>query len=122
MSYLVAFDSDEWRVGQDLLVASLAAEWPDAAVRRRELSDGDKYGDVEWELRRGDADLEGRSHVDGRCLYLDGDIGLVADFALWYRKFVPAGIDLVFCDEGYHFDVTIDATTTRDDLVDAAGE
>ncbi|MEU0273486.1 hypothetical protein [Streptomyces sp. NPDC006307] len=122
MSHLVAFDSDTWSVGQDVLVASLAAEWPDATVRRRELPDGYEVGDIEWELRRGDAELEGRSYVDGRGVTLDGDIRLVAEFALWYRKLVPAGTDLVFCDQGYHFDVTIDATTTHDDLVDAAGE
>ncbi|WP_052411135.1 hypothetical protein [Streptomyces sp. NRRL S-118] len=121
MTYLVVFDSDEWSVGQDVLVASLAAEWPDAAIRRNQPPEGSKVRDIEWQLKRGGEEVEGHTHVDGRCIYLDGDIALVADLALWYRTLVPKDIDVVFCDEGYSFDVTIDDTTTKDDLVAASG-
>ncbi|MFI6104508.1 hypothetical protein [Streptomyces sp. NPDC051310] len=121
MTYLVVFDSDEWSVGQDVLVASLAAEWPDAAIHRRQPPEGSKVRDIEWQLERGGEQVEGHTHVDGRCIYLDGDIGLVADLALWYRKLVPKDIGVVFCDDGYSFDTTIDDTTTKDDLVAASG-
>ncbi|WP_326652289.1 MULTISPECIES: hypothetical protein [unclassified Streptomyces] len=122
MAYLVVFDSEKWSVGQDALVSSLTTEWPAAAVRRRELDEGAEVRDVEWEVQRGDEEVEGYTHVDGRCIYLDGNIGLVADFALWYRKLVPKEIEVVFCDDGYSFDVAVDETSTREELVAAAEE
>ncbi|MER5462656.1 hypothetical protein ABT010_18640 [Streptomyces sp. NPDC002668] len=122
MAYLVVFDSEKWSVGQDALVSSLTTEWPAAAVRRRELDEGAEVRDVEWEVQRGDEEVEGYTHVDGRCIYLDGNIDLVADFALWYRKLVPKEIEVVFCDDGYSFDVAVDETSTREELVAAAEE
>ncbi|NUL04854.1 hypothetical protein HRW07_16795 [Streptomyces lunaelactis] len=122
MPYLVVFDSDEWSVAQDALVSSLTTDWPTASVRRRELDEGAQVRDVEWEVQREGEEVEGYTHVDGRCIYLDGAIDLVADFALWYRKLVPKEIEVIFCDDGYSFDVAVDETSTTAELVAAAEE
>ncbi|MGW5768811.1 hypothetical protein ACWEVY_06655 [Streptomyces longwoodensis] len=50
------------------------------------------------------------------------------DDAIWlaivFRRLAPVDFDLVFCDEGYTFDVRLRAETTEaelTDLVNAAG-
>lgn len=96
------------------------ADWPLATIRHNELPAGAEVRDGEWAVPYGDEEMEGHSHVDGTCIYLGGPISLVADFALWYRALVREDIDVVFCDESYSFDVPLDGSQTRDELIEAA--
>jgi len=63
--------------------------------------------DVVWTYERGAEQVEGHSHVDGTCIYLEGSVHLAAEFAIWYRKLVPPTIEVLFCDEGYTFTTTV---------------
>lgn len=120
MTYLVVFESEEFAVAADTLANALRTDWPQATVRRNDPPAGTEVRDVEWELPYGTEQVEGHSHVDGTCIYLDGPIDPVAQLALWYRGLVPEGIDVIFCDEGYAFDVAVSASTTKEELIGAA--
>ncbi len=70
-----------------------------------------------WSYAEDSQELEGYSHVDGTCIYLDSPLGLAARFALWFRGLVPADIDLVFCDDGYSFGGSIETGMSVDDVI-----
>lgn len=121
MSYLVVFDSKSWHVDADVLRASLREEWPAAEMQPPTPHVESDVRDVHWYYRAGGEVLEAYTHKDGTCLYLDGGIDLVAKFVIWYRKLVPADIDVIFCDDGYSFDGVVTPDSTESDLVELTG-
>lgn len=62
-----------------------------------------------WTYREVGQWLEGGSHVDGTCLYLDRYFGLAVRFAVWYHRLVPPSEELILCDDSYSFDVPVPA-------------
>jgi len=121
MTYLSVLDSEQWSLDRATLMTRLAEDWPGIEVSGAG-SDGPSrsLGDVNWRYVSGLAVLDGYSHPDGTCLYLDGPIELAASFAVWHRRLVPGDIPLTFCDEGFNFDVLVTMGTKEDDLI-AAG-
>lgn len=47
-------------------------------------------------------------------------VDIVADFVVWYRKVVPDGEQVVFCDDSYSFDGVIPPGATKEDVVAVA--
>jgi hypothetical protein len=92
----------------------LERDWPTVEIRERQGSHESR--DVVWTYAEDDQELEGYSHVNGTCIYLDSPLGLAAKFALWFRSLVPEDINLVFCDDGYNFDGSIEAGMSIDDV------
>ncbi|XIE77552.1 hypothetical protein AB6O49_03255 [Streptomyces sp. SBR177] len=77
-----------------------------------------------WELDTANGLGEAYLHEDGTCLYLD----VRQEDAIWlavaFRRLTPMHLGLVFCDQGYTFDVRVPARTTEAELtalVKAAG-
>ena len=89
-------------------------DWPTAVIRERQGSQESR--DVVWTYVEDGHELEGYSHVDGTCIYLDSPLGLAARFALWFRGLVSEDIDLVFCDDGYNFGGSIETGMSVDDV------
>jgi hypothetical protein len=118
VSYLVVFDSKTWHVDADVLRVSLREEWPAAEMQPPTPHIVSKVGDVHWFYRAEDAGVEAYTAKDGTCLYLKGSLDLVVKFAIWYRKLVPADIDVIFCDDGYNFDGVVAVDSTEEDLVE----
>ncbi|MFF4225209.1 hypothetical protein ACFYZH_20445 [Streptomyces abikoensis] len=121
MTYLAVFESDSWRLESEELAQALAHDWPDAQV---EIADpgsaGSEVRAVEWQYPSESGDLEGYSHADGKCIYLEGPISVVADFVVWYRGLVDADVQVVFCDDAYSFDGIVPAGATKEEVLSIA--
>jgi hypothetical protein len=118
VTYLAVFESDAWRLDRDVLVRALAQDWPEAEVTLATPgAAGSEVRDVEWRYPSGPGDLEGYAHADGRGVYLEGPLDIVADFVVWYRGLVPAGHQVVFCDDSYSFDGIVPLNARREDVM-----
>ncbi|MGQ5226618.1 hypothetical protein ACW69C_03905 [Streptomyces sp. MN3] len=118
MTYLAVFEGKTGQVVErDSLVQALRTDWPEAEVS---VSSGDSPGrevrDVAWVYREAGSELEGRSHIDGTCLYLEGPLHLAVQFAVWYRRLVPQAEELIFCDDTYSFAVPVAVGTTPESV------
>jgi len=123
MTFLVVVEGDVggWRIDRDALTDAIRARWPrveiDSTLRSEVRS-------LIWQFETENGPGEAYLHEDGTCLYMD----VWEEDAIWlaivFRELTPMDLDLVFCDEGYTFDVRLRAGTTEaelTDLVNAAG-
>jgi hypothetical protein len=120
MSYLAIVADEEYHADLAAVLERLRQDWPDAAV----TFSGDPaeaphptHGLV-WEYLRGGAALDANVDVAGQCLYLDGVPELVAEYAAWFRAFVPAALDMVFCDDEYSFEQQLQPGVSSEELLD----
>ncbi|MEK2490692.1 hypothetical protein WN990_14135 [Kitasatospora purpeofusca] len=114
MTYLAAFEDQSRGVQRSALIAALERDWPTATIREQQGSQESR--DVVWAFSEDNRELEGYSHVDGTCIYLESNLDLAARFVLWFRDLIPEDIDLVFCDDGYNFSGNIEIGMTVDDV------
>lgn len=118
---MVAADSDAggWRVDLEALTAAIRARWAGVETDSAHHSEARSFC---WAFETENGPGEAYLHEDGTCLYLD----LWQDDAAWlavvFRRLAPAGLDLVFCDEGYNFDVRLRSDATDDELVELMTE
>lgn len=118
MTYLAVFESDTWRLEREALARALASDWPQAHVELASPgASGSDVRDVEWNYRSEVGELEGYAHSDGRGIYLEGPIEVVADFVVWYRGLVPAEEQVIFCDDSYSFDGAVPPNAERGDVI-----
>lgn len=118
MTYLAVFDSESWHLDNGVLARAAARDWPAAEVLVADPgAPGSEVRAVEVRYASAAGEVEVRSHVDGRCLYLDGPLELVADFVVWYRGLVPSDVDVVFCDDSYGFDGIVAPGAGRDEVM-----
>ncbi|WP_329035680.1 hypothetical protein OHT61_05920 [Streptomyces sp. NBC_00178] len=113
--YLVLVDGGArgWRVDRDALTAAIRSRWPDAeadAAHRGEARSGC------WRFETGKGPGEAYLHQDGTCLYLDVRHEDAVRLATTFRRLAPADLDLIFCDEGYTFDVRLGPEATDAEL------
>ncbi|MGV9317781.1 hypothetical protein [Streptomyces sp. NPDC003660] len=71
---------------------------------------------LSWALDTENGPGEAHLHEDGTCLYLDVWESDAIWLAIAFRGLTPTRLDLVFCDEGYTFDVRIPAWATEAEL------
>jgi hypothetical protein len=104
MTFLVVLEGDAggWRVDEDALTEAILDRWTDVATRSEHPSEVRSHI---WEFETTNGPGEAYLHVEGTCLYMD----VWEDDAIWlavlFRRLTPDTLDLVFCDEGYTFDV-----------------
>jgi hypothetical protein len=117
MTHLAVFDGDAagWRVPREDLLAAFQRDWPDVDLRHGNAADvvRDVVGTYVVDGEVGEVN----AHQDGTCLYIDGGLRSAAAFAVCYRRLVPSHIDLILCDEVYHFDVAVVPDMTMSELV-----
>ncbi|MFI1455892.1 hypothetical protein [Streptomyces roseus] len=101
MTYLAVFEDKSSGVRQADLIAALERDWPAVVIHERQGQQESRG--VVWTYSEGGQELEGYSHVDGTCIYLDSPLEVAARFAIWFRGLVPADVEMFFCDEGYSF-------------------
>lgn len=123
MTFLAVVEGDAggWRIDRDALTDAIHARWAGVEV------DSTHHSEVRsliWEFETENGPGEAYLHEDGTCLYMD----VWEEDAIWlaivFRGLTPLDLDLVFCDEGYTFDVRLRAGTTEAELtalVNAAG-
>lgn len=115
MTYLAVFEDQSSGVRRADLIAALERDWPSAVIRERQGSQESR--DVVWTYSEGGQELEGYSHADGTCIYLDSPLEVAARFALWFRGLVPADVELSFCDDSYSFNGIIEPDMAVGDVV-----
>ncbi|MFE7234565.1 hypothetical protein ACFY3J_03825 [Streptomyces sp. NPDC001231] len=71
-----------------------------------------------WFFETGSGSGEAHLHEDGTCLYLDAWQADALWLAIVFRRLAPAHLDVVFCDEGYTFDVRLQPEATDAELTD----
>jgi hypothetical protein len=117
MTYMVIVEGDAggWSVDRKALTEVICARLAEVVV------DSTHHSEVRsflWELETENGPGEEYLHEDGTCLYMDvwqeDAIGLAAAF----RRLTPGNLDLIFCDEGYTFDVRLSAGATETELTD----
>ncbi|MER6353046.1 hypothetical protein ABT186_14660 [Streptomyces sp. NPDC001634] len=123
MTFLAVVEGDVggWRIDRDALTDAIRARWSGVEIDSMHRSEVRSLTrKFETENGPGEAYL----HEDGTCLYMD----VWEEDAIWlaivFRRLTPVDLDVVFCDEGYTFDVRLRAEMTEaelTDLVTAAG-
>jgi hypothetical protein len=71
-----------------------------------------------WSFEAENGPGEAYLHEDGTCLYLDVWLEDAAWLTVVFRRLAPAHLDVVFCDEGYTFDVRLRPEATDAELTD----
>ncbi|MFG3026885.1 hypothetical protein ACGFZQ_52040 [Streptomyces sp. NPDC048254] len=120
MTYLAIFEDQSHGVRRTDLLAALERDWPSAVIRERQGPQESR--DVVWTVSEGGQELEGYSHVDGTCIYLDSPLELAARFALWFRGLVSTDIELFFCDDSYSFSGSIEPGMSLGDVAAIAAD
>ncbi|MER5895423.1 hypothetical protein [Streptomyces sp. NPDC001876] len=111
--FLVLVDGEAggWRVDREALTAAIRARWSSVEVDSTHRESRCNCWHFETKSGLGEAYL----HQDGTCLYLDVGHEDAAWLAVAFRRLAPADLDLIFCDEGYNFEVRLkpEATVTE---------
>ncbi|MFD9440715.1 hypothetical protein ACFWBR_16790 [Streptomyces sp. NPDC060006] len=104
-----------WRVDRDALTDAIRARWPGVKIDSMHRSE---VRSIIWQFMTENGPGEAYLHEDATCLYMD----VWEEDAIWlaivFRRLTLPNLDLVFCDEGYTFDVRLRAGTTEAELTD----
>ncbi|MGA5729228.1 hypothetical protein ACPCI1_11355 [Streptomyces seoulensis] len=115
MTFLAVVEGDTggWRIDRDGLTDAIRARWSGVEI---DSTQGSEVRSRIWQFETEEGQGEVYLHEDGTCLYMD----VWQEDAIWLaivcRRLTPLGLDLVFCDEGYTFDVRLPAGTTEAEL------
>lgn len=115
MTFVVVVEGEAggWCVDRDALTEVIRARWTEVEI---DSSARSAVRSLIWELDTANGPGEAYLHEDGTCLYMD----MWEEDAIWlaiaFRRLTPTHLDLVFCDEGYTFDVCVSAGTTEAEL------
>jgi hypothetical protein len=118
MRYLIFFETPDggWRVPRETLMSRLASDWPGATLVPAAEMGVTSMRDVGWTYAEGEAGIEGWSSTGGEGISLEGDDGLAARFAAWYRGLVPDSIAMTFSDEMYSFDFEVPGRASAEEV------
>ncbi|MFF4741610.1 hypothetical protein [Streptomyces sp. NPDC001268] len=116
MTFLAVVDGDAggWHVDRDALTDAISVRWAEVAI---ESSHRSEVRSLIWEFDTDSGPGEAYLHEDGTCLYMDASEEDAIWLAIAFRRLTPMHLDLVFCDEGYSFDVRLPTGTTEAELV-----
>ena len=116
MTFLAVVDGDAggWHVDRDALTDAIRVRWAEVAI---ESSHRSEVRSLIWEFDTDSGPGEAYLHEDGTCLYMDASEEDTIWLAIAFRRLTPMHLDLVFCDEGYSFDVRLPTGTTEAELV-----
>ncbi|MFJ3663244.1 hypothetical protein ACIPPM_22575 [Streptomyces sp. NPDC090119] len=116
MTFLAVVEGDAggWLVDRGALTEAIRSRW--TQVETDASHRGEARGLI-WEFDTENGPGEAYLHADGTCLYMDVPEEDAIWLAIAFRKLTPTHLDLVFCDEGYTFDVRLPAGTTEPELM-----
>ncbi|MFF6787463.1 hypothetical protein ACFY9C_00085 [Streptomyces filamentosus] len=115
-TFLVLFDdsSTTWRIEPPALTPLLQGIWADTVIDP--TIRGAARG-FTWSLQTSCGSAEAYLDTDGTCLYIDAALTDAAQIACIFRDCVPRTIEVIFCDQGYNFDLVIAPGTTPAALI-----
>ncbi|MFI0990285.1 hypothetical protein [Streptomyces exfoliatus] len=116
MTFLAVVEGDAggWHVDRRALTEVIRARWAEVRI---ESSARNGVHSLIWELDTAIGPGEAYLHEDGTCLYMDVWEEDAVWLAIAFRRLIPMHLDLVFCDEGYTFDVRVPTGTTEAGLM-----
>jgi hypothetical protein len=111
MSWIISPpEATSWSLDRNLLIASLARDWPAAAISRAEADSPTE--DVVWTIGGGPGEFRGSMDREGTGFYLDGAMPQVAGQAAWLRGVVPAEVELWLYDDTFSSAVVLPLGST----------
>lgn len=115
--FLVLADSEAggWRVDAEALTTAFRTRWAAVEIDSIQRSEVQSFS---WSFETDNGPGEVYLHEDGTCLYLDVWQEDAAWLAVVFRRLAPAHLDVVFCDEGYTFDIRLLPDATVAELID----
>ncbi|MEV0926810.1 hypothetical protein AB0I99_17085 [Streptomyces spongiicola] len=114
--FLVLADSETggWRVDTEALTTAFRTRWAAVEIDSIHRSAAQRCS---WSFETESSPGEVYLHEDGICLYLDVWQEDAAWLAVVFRRLAPAHLDVVFCDEGYTFDIRLLPHATVAELI-----
>jgi hypothetical protein len=109
----------DWRLDPDEFTRLLRDRWRDAEIT--EFDDPEFLAALDFRVKLDGRQVDGNLSRDGQVVGLDGDIPEAAEFAAWLRSVVPPDQELIFYDQGYHFDVPLRPDITPEEIVAGVG-
>ncbi|MFD0078683.1 hypothetical protein ACFVIY_40570 [Streptomyces sp. NPDC127166] len=118
-TFLVLFDDfgTTWRVEPSVLTPVLQGIWADTVIDPTVRSEARGFT---WSSQTSCGSAETYLDTDGTCLYIDAALTDAARIACVFRDCVPGSIEVIFCDQGYNFDLVITPDTTPAELIGKA--
>ncbi|WP_329390343.1 hypothetical protein OG625_38965 [Streptomyces sp. NBC_01351] len=115
-TYLALFgdSSTTWRIEPSALTPALQDIWADAIIDPTNRNEARGFT---WSFQTSSGPAETYLHADGTCLYIDAALADAAEIACLFRQYVPGSIEVIFCDQGYNFDLVITPDTTAAELI-----
>jgi hypothetical protein len=111
---LVDGDAGGWRVDREALTSAIQAGWAGVEIDPARRSEACSF---RWFFETEDGAGEAFLHEDETCLYMDLSQEDAARLAVVFRRLTPGVFDLVFCDQGYNFDVRLRSDASDDELI-----
>ncbi|MFJ1722412.1 hypothetical protein ACIPDW_12990 [Streptomyces sp. NPDC087290] len=111
---LVEGEAGGWRVDREALTAAIRGRWADVEIDPTHRSVARSFC---WSFETQDGPGEVYLHEDGTGIYMDLWQDDAVRLAVVFRRLTPVGLDLVFCDEGYNFDVRLRSDATDAELI-----
>ncbi|MFE1957618.1 hypothetical protein [Streptomyces sp. NPDC059479] len=111
---LVDGEAGGWGVDREALTAAIRDRWAGVETDSTPRNGARSFW---WSFESEDGPGEAYLHEDGTCLYLDSSESDAVGFAVVFRRLTPAELGLVFCDEGYNFNVRLRSHATDAELI-----
>ncbi|MFE2275393.1 hypothetical protein ACFXB4_40015 [Streptomyces lavendulae] len=118
-TFLALFDhtNTTWSVEPSALTSALQDIWADTVIDPITRNEARGFT---WNFETSSGPGETYLHTDGMCLYIDTAFADAAEIACLFRRYVPGSIEVIFCDQGYNFDLVITPDTTPAELISRA--
>ncbi|MGV9894671.1 hypothetical protein [Streptomyces tendae] len=116
-AFMAFFDGSTttWRVSSAVVTAAITDLWPEAEVDPTQRSEACAFS---WSFCTDEGPCEVFMPEDETGLYLDAALADSVQLACLLRQWMPDSVDLVFCDQGYNFDVRVSPGATVAELIE----
>ncbi|MFJ4797138.1 hypothetical protein [Kitasatospora purpeofusca] len=111
---LVEGEASGWRFDREALTSAIRDRWPDVEIDPTHHSVARSFC---WSFETHDGPGEVYLHEDGTGIYMNLPQHDAVRLAAVIRRLTPTDLALVFCDEGYNFDVRLRSDTTDTELI-----
>ncbi|MEX3101911.1 MULTISPECIES: hypothetical protein [unclassified Streptomyces] len=115
-AFMAFFDGSTttWRVSSAAVTSGITELWPEVEADPTQLSEVRAF---RWSFCTDEGQGEVLLPEDGTGLYLDAALADSAHVACLLRRLMPASVELVFCDQGFNFDVRVQPGVTAAELI-----
>ncbi|MEU9158502.1 hypothetical protein [Streptomyces sp. NPDC048417] len=115
-AFMAFFDGSTttWRVSSAAVTSGITELWAEVEADPTQRSEVCAFS---WSFCTDEGPGEVLLPDDGTGLYLDAALADSAQVACLLRRLMPDSVELVFCDQGYNFDVRVQPGVTAAELI-----